>query len=112
MIRNSFTKAAIIGTVFAAAFAGASFAQDSALSGAWKIEGARFSEGSASLSIERDASVTTQSSGQFIVTHARRSDFCTFRCQYGLPERSLTVRFTSVEGSEQLMGEVVAFNKK
>jgi len=145
MIRNSFTKAALIGTVFAAAFAGASFAQDGVLSGTWKIDGARVVDGWTNLSIERDASVTSQANGQFIVVdggnvylatgmdaramnkadlanaggklvligkHARRADLCTFKCQYGLPERSMTLRFVNVEGTEQLMGEVVAYNKK
>jgi len=56
MIRNSFTKAALIGTIIAAAFTGASFAQDSALGGAWKIDSARFNDGWASISIERGGS--------------------------------------------------------
>jgi hypothetical protein len=148
MIRHSFTKAAIIGTVFAAAFSGVSLAQDGGLSGAWKIETARFNDRQVSLSIERDAAVAGQASGQIVVvngsnvylatgmdahamagskmadianaggklvligTHARRADFCSFKCQYGLPERALTLRFTSVEGAEQLMGDMVAYNKR
>jgi len=149
MIRNSLTKAAILGTVFAAAFGGASFAQDRSVSGAWKIETAQFNDGWATLSIERTAAVG-QASGQFIVveganvylvtgmdaramtvngakvadvanaggklvligTHARRTDFCTVKCQFGRPERSMTLRFSSVGGSEQLMGDMVAYNKK
>jgi hypothetical protein len=150
MIRNSFTKAAIIGSVFAAAFSGASFAQDSVVSGAWKVDSAHFYDGKVSLSVERNTTVKGQASGQFIVvdganvylatgmdaramtangpkitdfanaggklvligTHARRADVCSFKCQYGLPERSLTLRFTSVEGADQLMGEMVAYNRK
>ena len=146
MIRNSFTKAAIIGTIVAAAFTGASFAQESSLGGAWKIDSARFSDRSASISIERTTAVTDQSNGHFIVvdggnvyfatgmamsgaakvadvtaaggklvligTHARRVDFCSFKCQYGMPEQRLTLRFDSVQGADELMGEMVAFNKK
>jgi hypothetical protein len=150
MNRNSFRKAAIAGTVIAAAFSGTSFAQDSGLSGAWKIDTARFYGGQVSLSIERDAAVAGPASAQFIVvdganvylatgmdahamnawapklvdfsnaggklvligTHAHRADVCSFRCQYGIPERSMRLEFTSVEGAEQLMGEVVAYNKK
>ena len=150
MIRTSFTKAAIIGTVFAAAFSGASFAQDGGLSGAWKIENARFNDRQVSLSIERGTAATGQTNGQFIVidganvylatgmdahamtasgakmadfanaggkliligNHARRADVCSFKCQYGMPERAMTLRFTSVEGAEQLMGDMVAYNKK
>ena len=146
MIRNSFTKAALIGTVVASAFAGASFAQG-AVGGAWKIDSARFNDGWASISIERESAAASQSKGQFIVidggnvylatgmdahavtttggkianaggklvligTHARRGDFCSFKCQYGLPEQSLTLRFLSLEGAEQLMGEMVAYNKR
>jgi hypothetical protein len=148
MIRNSFTKAAILGTVFAAAFGGVSLAQDAAFSGAWKINAASFYDGQGSLSIERDTHAS-RASGQFIVvegsnvylatgmdahampvngakmdvanaggklvlvgTHARRGDFCSFKCQIGQPERKMTLRFTSVEGTEQLMGEMVAYNKK
>ena len=44
-----------------------------------------------------------------IGTNARRDDYCSFRCQSGLMERSLTLRFTSVDGAEQLMGEMLAF---
>lgn len=146
MIRHSFTKAAVVGAVFAATFAGASFAQDGALSGAWKIDSARFNDGWASLSIARETVAAGQSGGQFLVVdgtnvylatgmsmsnastmadvtaaggklvligkNARRGDYCSFKCQSGLPERSLNLRFISVEGTEQLMGEVVAFNKK
>jgi len=146
MIRTSFTKAALIGTVMAAAFAGASFAQEGTLGGMWKIDSARFNDGSASIAIERNSAPASQGNGQFIVldgrnvylatgmamnnatkmtdvaaaggklvligTHARRVDFCSFKCQYGLPERRLTVRFDSVQGTEQLMGEMVAYNKK
>ena len=145
MFRNSFTKAALIGTVFAGAFAGASFAQDST-AGAWKIDNARFNDGWASISVARESKAANQSNGQFIVvdggnvylatgmamntatkvtdvaaaggklvligTHARRADFCSFKCQYGLPEQSLTLRFISLEGAEQLMGEMVAYNKR
>jgi hypothetical protein len=146
MIRNSFTKAAIIGTIVAAAFTGASFAQDSALGGAWKIESARFNDGSASISVERTNTAANQNNAQFIVvdggnvylatgmtmstaakatdvaaaggklvligTHARRVDFCSFKCQYGMPEQKLTLRFDSVGGADELMGEMVAYNKK
>src|SRR5262249_15144119 len=146
----SFTKAAIIGTIFAAAFSSAGFAQDGGLSGAWKIDTARFNDRQVSLSVERDTAVAGQASGQFIVinganvylatgmdahamavsgakmadlanaggklvligTHARRVDLCTFKCQFGMPERAMTLRFTSVEGAEQLMGDMVAYNKK
>jgi len=149
MIRNSFTKAAILGTVFAAAFGGVSFAQDGAVSGAWKIDSAQFNDGWATLSIER-TTAAGRASGQFIVveganvylatgmdaramtangakvadlanaggklvligTHARRADFCTFKCRFGQPERTLTLRFSSVGGTEQLMGDMVAYNKK
>jgi hypothetical protein len=44
-----------------------------------------------------------------IGTNARRDDICSFRCQSGLMERSLTLRFTSVDGAEHLMGEMLAF---
>jgi hypothetical protein len=144
MIRTSFTKAAILGTVFAAALSGASFAQEGVVSGAWKIDTAQFNDGWATLSIERTTGAG-QASGQFIVvdganvylatgmdahamtangakaaggklvligTHARRTDFCTFKCQYGLPEQTMTLRFSSVGGTEQLMGDMVAYNKK
>ena len=150
MIRVSFTKAAIIGTVFAASFSSAGFAQDGGLSGAWKIETARFNDRQVSLTIERNTTTAGQASGQFIVVdganvylatgmdahamavsgakpadfanaggkltligqHARRVDLCSFRCQFGMPERALTLRFTSVEGAEQVMGDMVAYNKK
>jgi len=149
MIRNSFTKDAILGTVFAAAFGGVSLAQDGAFSGAWKINAAGFYDGQGTLSIERDINVAGHASGQFIVvegsnvylatgmdahamsvngakvdaangggklvligTHAHRGDFCSFKCQIGQPERKMTLRFSSVEGTEQLMGEMVAYNKK
>jgi len=44
-----------------------------------------------------------------IGTNARRDDVCGFRCQSGLMERSLTLRFNSVDGAEQLMGEMLAY---
>jgi len=44
-----------------------------------------------------------------IGTNARRDDFCGFRCQAGLMERSLTLRFSSVDSAEHLMGEMLAF---
>jgi hypothetical protein len=44
-----------------------------------------------------------------IGTNARRDDVCSFRCQSGLMERSLTLRFNSVDGAEHLMGEMLAF---
>ena len=149
MIRNSFTKAAILGTVLAAAFGGVSLAQDDVFSGVWKINAAGFYDGHGALSIERDTKVVSHASGQFIFvegsnvylatgmdahamtvngakvdvanaggklvligTHAQRGDFCSFKCQIGQPERQMTLRFTSVEGAEQLMGEMVAYNKK
>jgi hypothetical protein len=146
MIRNSFTKAAFIGTVIAAAFAGASFAQDGTVGGAWKIDSARFNKGWASISVERESAAANQGNGQFIVvdggnvylatgmamstatkvtdvaaaggklvligTNARRADFCSFKCQYGQPERTLTLRFLSLGAAEQLMGEMVAYNNR
>ena len=146
MIRNSFTKAALIGTVVASAFAGASFAQESTVGGAWKIDSARFNNGWATISVERNTSTVGQANAEFIVidgsnvylatgmamsnatktadvtaaggklvligTHARRADFCSFKCQYGLPEQSLTLRFVSLDGASQLMGEMVAYNKR
>lgn len=44
-----------------------------------------------------------------IGTNARRDDVCGFRCQSGLMERSLTLRFNSVGNAEQLMGEMLAY---
>ena len=44
-----------------------------------------------------------------IGTNARRDDVCGFRCQSGLMERSLTLRFSSVDGAEHLMGEMLAY---
>ena len=44
-----------------------------------------------------------------IGTSARRDDYCGFRCQSGLMERSITLRFNSVDGAEQLMGEMLAY---
>ena len=44
-----------------------------------------------------------------IGTNARRDDYCSFRCQAGLTERSITLRFSSVSGAEHLMGEMLAY---
>jgi len=44
-----------------------------------------------------------------IGTNARRDDVCGFRCQSGLMERSLTLRFNSVDGAEHLMGDMLAY---
>jgi len=44
-----------------------------------------------------------------IGTNARRDDVCGFRCQSGLMERSLTLRFNSVGNAEHLMGEMLAY---
>ena len=146
MIRNSFTKAAFIGTLIAAAFTGASFAQDGTVGGAWKIDSVHFNKGWASVSVERQRTTANQSNGEFIVvdgenvylatgmamsnatkkadvaaaggkltligTNARRADFCTFKCQYGGQEQRLTLRFVSLDGAEQLMGEMVAYNSR
>ena len=146
MIRNSFTKAAFIGTFMAAAFTGPSFAQDSTVGGAWKIDSVRFNNGWASVSVERGSAAAAQSNGEFIVvdggnvylatgmamstatkktdvaaaggrltligTHARRGDFCSFKCQYGGQEQRLTLRFISLDAAEQLMGEMVAYNNR
>lgn len=146
MTPKSFTKIALIGTVFAAAFSGASFAHDATLSGPWKIDAARFYDRQASLWIERDTTGANQTSGQFIVVdgenvylasgmdahamnmstakmaaggklvligkYAHRTDVCTLRCRLGQPERRMTLQFTTVEGSEQFMGDMVAYNKK
>ena len=150
MIRNSFTKAAILGTVFAAALSSAGFAQDGTVSGAWKINAASFYDGHASLSVERKAGASNQTDGEFLVveganvylatgmdghampangakvadiahaggkvvligTHAHRTDACTVLCRYGQPERRMTFRFDTVEGTEQFMGDMVAYNKK
>jgi hypothetical protein len=42
-------------------------------------------------------------------TNARRDDVCSFRCQSGLMERNLTLRFNSVGSAEHLMGEMLAY---
>jgi hypothetical protein len=44
-----------------------------------------------------------------IGTNAQRDGFCGFRCQSGVMERTLTLRFTSIDGAEQLMGQMLAY---
>ncbi len=150
MTRNSLIRTAIMGTVFAAAVSSSGFAQDGTVSGAWKINAARFYDGHASLYVERNTSAPNQMDGEFLVvegtnvylatgmdghampangakmadishaggklvligTHAHRTDACTVLCRYGQPERKMAFRFDTVEGTEQLMGEMVAYNKR
>jgi len=65
----------------------------------------------AASSVIKSAGYSHMETGKMMLigTNARRDDVCGFRCQSGLMERSLTLRFTSVDGAEHLMGEMLAY---